>query len=54
MISRRYKFIYVHIPKTGGTTIQSVLLPFSDDEKFIVPYQDGVDSFEVRGPLRKL
>ena len=49
MISLQHKFIYLHVPKTGGTTIQSLLLPFSDDEKFMAPYQDGIDSFELGG-----
>ena len=28
IISRRHKFAFVHIPKTGGTTITSLLLPY--------------------------
>ncbi|WP_315899411.1 sulfotransferase family 2 domain-containing protein [Leisingera aquaemixtae] len=39
------------MPKTGGTTIQDVLLPFSDDGKYLLPFQDGIDSFEVKGPV---
>lgn len=50
MLSSKHQFIYIHIPKTGGTTIQTSLLPYSDDEKLIYPHQDGRDSFEVRGP----
>lgn len=44
-------FIFVHVPKTGGNSIQNILRGYSDDE--IVsrePYQDGVERFEVRNP----
>ncbi|MGH1356948.1 MAG: sulfotransferase family 2 domain-containing protein [Thalassovita sp.] len=51
MISVENKFIYIHSPKTGGTTIQDILLPFSDDKKYTMPFQDGIQSFEVAGDL---
>ncbi len=50
MISSRYGFVYVHYPKTGGNTIQTLLLPFSDDRKVTVAHQDGVERFGVVGP----
>ena len=50
MISRRYAFVYVHYPKTGGNTIQTLLLPFSDDRKVTIAHQDGADRFGVVGP----
>jgi hypothetical protein len=51
MISTAYKFIFVHIPKTGGNSIQDALLPFSDDSKHVLPpHGDGADRFEVMGP----
>jgi len=50
MHSERHRLIYLHPPKTGGNSIQSVLLPFSDDRKVLVGHQDGRDRFEVRGP----
>jgi len=31
MISDKHKFIYVHIPKCGGTYVTNHLLPFSED-----------------------
>lgn len=51
MLSNDYKFIYIHVPKTGGTSIQEVFLPYSDDEKYLLPFQDGKDSFEIKGPV---
>lgn len=51
MISEAHKFIYIHVPKTGGTTIQDLLLPYSEDHKYTLPFQDGVDSFEIKGDV---
>jgi hypothetical protein len=51
MISTYRKFIYVHVPKTGGNSIQTVLEPFSDDRKSINTHQDGVDRFNITGPV---
>jgi hypothetical protein len=53
MISSKYRFLYVHIPKTGGNSIQHVLLPISDDQKELKKHQDGLDRFEVIGPKTK-
>ncbi len=49
MLSTSHRFLYVHVPKTGGNSIQSVLAPYAED--VIVrqrPDQDGVDRFAVR------
>lgn len=51
MISSRYSFLYLHVSKTGGNSIQSVLLPFSDDRQTCTAHQDGQDRFGVTGPL---
>lgn len=51
MLSRSRKFIFIHVPKTGGTTIHRVLLEHSEDRTWKAPYQDGIDSFEIRGPI---
>ena len=49
MISTRHRFIYLHIPKTGGNAIQNLLLPFSDDTRLIRGHQDGVHRYELTG-----
>ena len=49
MISSRYNFIFVHVPKTGGNAIQTVLLPVSDDRKIRILNVDDTHTFEVRG-----
>ncbi len=50
MLSEKYKFIYIHIPKTGGNSIQDILLPFSDDKKYVHSHQDGIERFGISGP----
>ena len=52
MISHKHRFIFIHIPKTGGNSIQTVLAPFSDDTILShVGHQDGLERFAVRGRL---
>lgn len=51
MISIKNKFIFVHIPKTGGNSIQSLLLPYSDDQKTLSANQDGTERFNIRGAI---
>ena len=46
MILSRYKALFVHVPKTGGNSIQNMLLPYSDERKVVMPnWQDGVNRF---------
>lgn len=51
MISTRHKFIFLHVPKTAGNSIQTWLLPHSDDQKVVSGQQDGVDTFNIRGAI---
>lgn len=49
MISLAHKFLFVHIPKTAGNSIQNVLRSYSEDRIVcLAPYQDGVERFEIR------
>lgn len=49
MLSTDRKFLFVHVPKTGGNSIQNVLRRYSDDHIVTVAaHQDGIERFEVR------
>jgi hypothetical protein len=47
MISTEKKFLFIHRPKTGGNSIQSALMEYSDDEK--VANTEGLDGVERFG-----
>jgi hypothetical protein len=51
MIISSNKLIYLHVPKTAGNALQTQLLAISDDEKKIQPQHDGINRFEVNGPI---
>ena len=55
MISFRKRFLFVHIPKTAGNSIQSVLRDYSEDELVALrSEQDGVERFGLRNPKYKI
>lgn len=49
MISTRKSFLFVHVPKTGGNSIQNILHTFSDDDIVCeASHQDGIERFGLR------
>src|SRR5207237_10118356 len=55
MISFQKRFRYVHIPRTAGNSIQSVLRDYSEDEIVALRSgQDGIERFGLRNPHYKL
>ncbi len=51
MISGAHRFVFLHVPKTGGNSIQSLLEPYSDDGRVVGGARDGHDRFEIAGPV---
>ena len=55
MISFQKRFLFVHIPKTGGNSIQAVLRQYSEQEIVAAhSHQDGTERFAVRDPKYKI
>src|SRR6266480_1174325 len=51
MISFQKRFLFVHIPKTAGNSIQSALRDFSEDQLVALrKEQDGIERFGLRNP----
>lgn len=55
MISLKHGFLFIHIPKTAGNTIQTILKDYSEEKIVsIAEHQDGVERFEVRSDNYKI
>lgn len=53
MIFSNEKALFIHIPKTAGNSLQTLLVGRSDDSVVRFGHQDGKDRFEVRGSLTR-
>jgi Sulfotransferase family len=55
MISLQQRFLFVHIPKTAGNSIQSALREYSEDQLVALrKEQDGIERFGLRNPKYKI
>jgi hypothetical protein len=54
MLSRSYGFVFIHIPKTGGNSLQVLLETYSEDRRVCGLTQDYWNRFEIRGPITSL
>jgi hypothetical protein len=54
VLSLKNGFVFVHIPKTGGNSLQSVLEKHSDDQRRrTASFHDLINLFDVGGPVTK-
>ncbi|MFZ9936128.1 MAG: sulfotransferase family 2 domain-containing protein [Luteolibacter sp.] len=51
MISLARKFIFVHVPKTAGNSLQGILKNYSEDRIVVRNDQDGIERFEIESPM---
>jgi hypothetical protein len=55
MISFQKRFLFVHIPKTAGNSIQSALRNYSEDQLVALrKEQDGIERFGLHNPNYKI
>ena len=47
MISEQMKFLFIHVPKTAGNSIQSLLINYSEDKLVAAGTKDGVERFGI-------
>jgi hypothetical protein len=50
MISILHNWLFIHIQRTAGNSVQSILARYSEDQLVAGGFRDGTDRFEVRGP----
>jgi len=53
MLSSKHNFIFVHVPKTAGNSINRYLLPVCDNEIYTEKFHDGVNQFGISGAYSK-